>query len=261
MATPPIPDRDRLPYDPTTGLTIEPMATPGYYPGYSTLSQQDFWDEATREVVLKRVNNPPPIRFFSGENEALMRAVCDRLLPQDDRDAAHRVPILNYIDDKVYNKRIPGYRFETMPPIQEAHLLGLQAIDAIAQHLFQTTFIELGPRRQDEVLKTLHDGKPPAGDEIWRRMDVTLFWQLLLHDVVEAYYAHPYAWDEIGFGGPAYPRGYMRLRGGQPDPHEVNEKRYAWAPPVASRSGEIDPDYAPPPHPQAGRTGGAGGSH
>ena len=35
-----------------------------------------------------------------------------------------------------------------------------------------------------------------------------------MQDVVEAYYAHPYAWDEVGFGGPAYPRGYMRLERG-----------------------------------------------
>ena len=26
---------------------------------------------------------------------------------------------------------------------------------------------------------------------------------------------HPWAWNEIGFGGPAYPRGYARLGPGQ----------------------------------------------
>lgn len=51
---------------------------------------------------------------------------------------------------------------------------------------------------------------------------------LLVQDVVDAYYAHPYAWDEIGFGGPAYPRGYMRLEGGRPEPWEVEEQRYEW---------------------------------
>jgi hypothetical protein len=29
--------------------------------------------------------------------------------------------------------------------------------------------------------------------------------------VLSAFYAHPWAWNEIGFGGPAYPRGFMRL--------------------------------------------------
>ncbi len=64
------------------------------------------------------------------------------------------------------------------------------------------------------------------------------YWMLLLQDAVEAYYAHPYAWDEIGFGGPAYPRAYMRLESGEPEPWEVEEQRYAWAPPPASLSGD-----------------------
>ncbi len=257
------PDRreDLWPVDRQTGRPLPPKAQPGYYQGYSTLSQKDFWDEATRNLVLDRVDNPPPIRFFTGENEALMRAVCDRMLPQDDRDEAHKIPLLNYIDRKVYEKLIPGYRYEDMPPIQEAHLLGLRAIDEIARHMHAKSFVALGPRAQDEVLKTIHDGKPPAGDEIWRRMSVQHFWTLLLHDVVEAYYAHPYAWDEIGFGGPAYPRGYMRQERGEPEPHEKRERRYDWIHPPTALSGEYDPEYVAPPHPQRGIAGGSGGTH
>jgi hypothetical protein len=33
--------------------------------------------------------------------------------------------------------------------------------------------------------------------------------------VLAAFYSHPWAWNEIGFGGPAYPRGYARLSPGQ----------------------------------------------
>ncbi len=29
--------------------------------------------------------------------------------------------------------------------------------------------------------------------------------------VLSEFYSHPWAWNEIGYGGPAYPRGYMRL--------------------------------------------------
>jgi hypothetical protein len=29
--------------------------------------------------------------------------------------------------------------------------------------------------------------------------------------ILSGFYSHPWAWNEIGFGGPAYPRGYMRL--------------------------------------------------
>jgi hypothetical protein len=39
---------------------------------------------------------------------------------------------------------------------------------------------------------------------------------------LSAFYSHPWAWNEIGFGGPAYPRGYMRL-GGATGPASVRE--------------------------------------
>ena len=37
------------------------------------------------------------------------------------------------------------------------------------------------------------------------------FSSLLLRAAINVYYAHPAAWNEIGFGGPAYPRGYANL--------------------------------------------------
>jgi hypothetical protein len=262
MAAPSFPDPERLPIDPTTGRPLPVRAQPGYYPGYSTLGQQEFWDEATRAVVLARVQNVPPIRFFTPEEETIMHAVCDRILPQDDRDDAHKVPILNYIDERLSSGRIDGYHYENMPPDGEAHRLGLQAIDAIAHHLYNTSFVELGPLDQERVLETIHNGTPPAAHEIWQRMSVHHYWSLLLQDAIEAYYAHPYAWDEIGFGGPAYPRGYMRQERGQPEPWEVDEQRYAWAPPPLSVSGiDSTPAWAQA-HPHKGHPAvGQEGTH
>lgn len=54
-----------LPLNPATAEPMEPKAQPGYYPGYSTLSQNEYWDAATRKVVLERVQKVSPIRFFS----------------------------------------------------------------------------------------------------------------------------------------------------------------------------------------------------
>jgi hypothetical protein len=87
-------------------------------------------------------------------------------------------------------------------------------------------------------------------------MPVRRFFTMLVSDVVHVYYAHPWAWDEIGFGGPAYPRGYMRLERGEPEPWEVEERRYAWEPPRASRSGA----HGPGTHEQHGLPG-QGGTH
>ncbi|MGZ3584477.1 MAG: gluconate 2-dehydrogenase subunit 3 family protein [Ktedonobacterales bacterium] len=231
----------RLPIDPETGKPIEPRAQPGYYPGFSTLSQQAFWDEATRNVVLRRVHDVPPVRFFTTEEARLMQAVIDRVVPQDDRDDAHKIPILNVIDERLYAGRSDGYRYDDMPPDGEAHRLGLRAIDTIAREVFGAPFVELQPDLQERVLQSIHDCEPPVAHDIFARMSCKRYWMLLVQDCVEAYYAHPYAWDEIGFGGPAYPRGYMRLEGGKPEPWEKDEQRYEWSGPGWALSNDYMP--------------------
>lgn len=232
---------DGRPINPCNGEPLLPRAQPGYYPGFNTLSQKSFWDEATRKIVLDRVENVPPILFFTPDEAKLMTAVCDRIMPQDDRDSLHKIPIVNFIDQRLNEGRIEGYRFEGMPPDAEAHRLGLQGIELIATQMFARAFVDLSALEQEQVLKTIHDGAPPAGHHIWKRIPVDRFWLLIVQDVVGTYYAHPYAWDEIGFGGPAYPRGYMRLENGEPEPWEVDERRYAWKAPTGSPSAKFDP--------------------
>jgi hypothetical protein len=227
---------DRRPVDPRTGKPIGPLAQPGYYPDYSTLGQQAFWDAHTREVVLERVEKVPPIRFFTAEEARLMNAVCDHIIPQDDRDEAHRIPIVPRIDQRLYENKLDGYRFESMPPDQDAYRMGLKGIETMARHVYGRGFLEIGPREQDELLRSLHDNKPAAARDIWNRMPAHRFWMLLVQDCAEAYYAHPWAWDEIGFGGPAYPRAYFRLERGEPEPWECPERRYEWVAPPTSVS-------------------------
>jgi hypothetical protein len=236
------------PYDPSTGRPIGPVSQPGYYPGYRTLSQQKFWDAKTREVVLDRINDVPPIRFFTQEQARLLETVCAHVLPQDDRGPANIIALVPVIDKRLYENRHDGYRYADMPPDRDAYVLGLEAIDEIAHHLHGCGFVQLGPSERDEILKSLHDGRPAAGHRIWQQMPVHRFWQMLVQDCVEVYYAHPWAWDEIGYGGPAYPRAYVRLENGAPEPWESDEHRYEWKAPDTSRSDVFEPIRSPIEH-------------
>src|SRR6185437_16780100 len=101
-------------------------------------------------------------------------------------------------------------------------------------------YVDLPQLQQDLVLQVIHDGKPAAAKLIWKQMSIGRFWLLLMQDAIEVYYSHPWAWDEIGFGGPAYPRAYTRLERGEPEPWEVEEERYEWLAPSASLSGETE---------------------
>ena len=245
------------PFDSITGDELKPSVQPGYYCGFSTLAQKNFWDEATRNVVTSRTTDVPPVRFFSEKEAELINAVIARIIPQDDRTPEKHIPILPVVDDRLYKNELPGYRYEDMPPDREAYRLGLSAIAEMAQQRFQTSFIDLSVHRQELILKSLHDGTPDPEHPVWKQMPVHRFWALLAGDCVTAYYSHPWAWDEIGFGGPAYPRGYMRLENGQPEPWEVDELRYEWSAPVDSLS-ELDLETQPP---QYSSTSGQGGTH
>lgn len=194
------------------------------YPGYDVMSQQDHWDAATRQLILDRVANVPPIRFFGEDEARLLGAVVDRIMPQDDRAPGDRIPIVPWIDHSLYNNITNGYRYEDMPPQDEAWRLGLRGIDETARIRHGKGFQDLEPSEQDEVLVAVATSK--AEGEVWQKMPSKRFWDAhLTGQVCEHYYSHPTAWNEIGFGGPAYPRGYVALNHGLPDPWEVREVR------------------------------------
>jgi Gluconate 2-dehydrogenase subunit 3 len=240
-----------------TGDELKGLEQPGYYAGYSTMAQRKNWEEATQKTVTERVEKTPQIRFFSHEEAALLRAVIDRVMPQDDRAEERTIPILPVLDERLYKNSLNGFRYEDMPPDQEAYRLAIRALEEMAQTRFQQSFVDLTVHRQELILKSLHDGKPDPENAVWQNMPVHRFWAMLMEDCVTAYYSHPWAWDEIGFGGPAYPRGYMRLENGLPEPWEKDEQRYEWNAPVDSLS-QWEEEGAPPEH---GSLHGHGGSH
>jgi len=62
--------------------------------------------------------------------------------------------------------------------------------------------------------------------EAWGGMPSrTFFKQRMGHDIVLAYYSHPAAWSQIGFGRPASPRGYVRMGYDERDPWEAAEAK------------------------------------
>jgi hypothetical protein len=239
------------------GGELKELVQPGYYTGYSTMAQKKNWEQATRKAVTERVEKTPAIRFFSQAEAALLAAVIDRVLPQDDRVEERTIPILPVLDERLYKNSLNGFRYEDMPPDQEAYRLAIGAMEEMAHGRFGQSFVDLTVHRQELILKSLHDGKPDPAHPIWQRMPVHRFWAMLMEDCVTAYYSHPWSWDEMGFGGPAYPRGYMRLENGLPEPWEKDEQRYEWNAPVDSLS-ELEEESQPPEH---GSLHGHGGSH
>lgn len=198
------------------------MTLANRYPDADILAQRAHWDDATRAVVLDRVHNVPPFRYYDVEYRRRLEALCARIIPQDHRPPERRVPIAPWIDARCDRRVVDGVRFRDMPPNEVAWTWGLDGVDQTAQALFGERFTELDGHQQDQVLRAIAGGDPPG--EVWQRMPARRWWiHTAVRQISGAYYAHPYAWDEIGFGGPAYPRGYASLNFGMPEPWEPRE--------------------------------------
>lgn len=180
------------------------------------------WDDQTREAVAKRLFEVPDVRFFTEAEARTLAAVVDRIVPQPERGEAEKIPVVPWIDEKLHEDRRDGYRFADVPPQREAWRRGLAGIDDTARALFGEAFAELDGAAQDEVLRRIEAGDPPG--ETWTALPAERFFKsVLLLTIVETYYAHPTAWNEVGYNGPSSPRGHMRIWLGGVDPWEAHE--------------------------------------
>jgi hypothetical protein len=182
----------------------------GRYPDYDVLESAHLWDPVTRSAVLARAQEPPrTLRFFTASEAIVLRAFLDVVLAQDSEP---RIPVLEMVDAKLASGQGDGYRHADMPEDGEtwrrfaAHLDGFDGLDAEAREAW---------------VQRVHDGEPD-----WPDIDATKAYGVVMRHALSAFYSHPWAWSEIGFGGPAYPRGYMRMGVGDHkgrEPHEGAE--------------------------------------
>jgi hypothetical protein len=201
---------DKQPRDPSwlprqrRGITPQMI---GRYPDYDVLENTENWDEATRRVVTARLDPPGPLRFFTAQEEPTLRAFCDVLLAQDSEP---RVPVVELVDEKLAAGRLDGYEYEDMPNDRQTWRLVLQGLDGTAQEWHsKASFAACDSEDQEGIVKAFAAGSLVG--EAWVQLNVSHAWEVCTRMALEAFYCHPWAWNEIGFGGPAYPQGYMRL--------------------------------------------------
>ncbi|HVX32916.1 MAG TPA: gluconate 2-dehydrogenase subunit 3 family protein [Solirubrobacterales bacterium] len=197
--------------DPRPGLPRQRRGTTpqgfGRYPDFDVLAQGEHWDEVTRRVVLDRVERVPPIRFFDDREAATLGAFCDTVLAQDREP---RVPVLAMVDEKLHERKLDGYRHADMPPDPQTWRVVARKLDEEARRLRAEDFAAASQGIRDEVVRRF-----AAGELEWEELPVDKAWSVVMRMVLAAFYSHPWAWSEIGFGGPAYPRGFARLGPGQ----------------------------------------------
>ena len=159
--------------------------------------------------------------FLDAERFATADALCRRILPQPESPAA--APLAAMLDAKLLDDAGDGTREADMPHMRDAWVQGLHALDASAHARHAgARFTALRPADQDALIRDMEAGR--LDEPAWEGLSPAKFFKrLVLPDIPALYYAHPTAWSEIGFGGPASPRGYLRLEGGLRDPWEAAE--------------------------------------
>lgn len=198
---------------------------PSPYPGFDPLAEADHWEDRDRDLVLSRLRDVPELRFLSAEDALVLDAVVDRLMPQPDRDRQTRIPITPFIDQMLADDDTDGFRKDGMPWDPELWRQTLRGIDQTAQIRYGRDFHALELDAQDDVLAAIQHGH--AEGEVWQRLPAPAAFEKVLQEVAAVYYAHPSAWAEIGWPGPASKRGYMRTGYGQRDPWQPAEREVA----------------------------------
>ncbi|CAG7650411.1 gluconate 2-dehydrogenase subunit 3 family protein [Paenibacillus allorhizosphaerae] len=189
------------------------------YPFYDVMNEQRAWDDHTRHIVNSRVHTEGEYVFLMTVEAEMLRSWCS-LLMDDNRPEVIQY-VIDHFDQSLgsgkESQRKPGE-----PPLSQLVRGGLHALDQACQSMFTEHFFHLEAARQKQIMTDISEGQAlPA--EIWKPVPQTAFFQKMLSLTIDAYYSHPKIWSDIGYAGPAYPRGYVRMDLGQLDPWEPKE--------------------------------------
>ncbi len=195
----------------------------GRFPGFDVLNEVDRWDDVTAGVVLARLDPQPGYSFFTPAEQATADALFDRLLGQDEEP---KVPVLRLVDKRLALDMTDGWFYDGMPEDRDAWRLTLAALDKDARADHGDHFHALGHETQAAMLQGIFQA------DQWHGLKASCVWSLWTRYACAAFYSHPWAWNEIGFGGPAYPRGYKNIgvdrREGWEVPDSVGNDPVEW---------------------------------
>jgi Gluconate 2-dehydrogenase subunit 3 len=189
------------------------------FPGFDVLSQAPHWDQVTADAVAARVRPPPLPKFFTKAEEACARALLNLLTGQGRQDDKLAVPVLEMVDSRLAAGDTDGWRYADMPEDGQAWRDTLSYLDADANRRCGTLFADAPETDQKALVQAVQD----LTSADWHGLPAAHVWSLWTRYACTAFYAHPFAWAEIGFPGPAYPRGYKNAGVGKLEPFEVSD--------------------------------------
>jgi hypothetical protein len=191
----------------------------GRFPGFDVLDQEGHWDPVTASLVTARSGPPPAPQFFTATEQACARALLDQLTGQCDQPLG--IPLMEMLDARLSAGETDGWRYADLPEDGQAWRDTLGYLDQDAQEKHAASFAGLPRPGQAALVQAVQDSKE------WHGLNAARVWSLWTRYACTAFYSHPSAWSEMGFPGPAYPRGYKNPGVGKREPFEVADVRPA----------------------------------
>lgn len=181
------------------------------------LLASDLVTPPTRRALRERMRrNAVEPRFFEREAFRVIQAACDRLIPQPERERP--INLAGALDCRLSKGGGDGWRYAKMPSDPDMHVKGAAGLDQTAQAMFGCGFAQALGVERDAVLRAVQSGKAPG--EVWAEMDAACYFEELLALIVDIYYAHPLALEEIGYVGMADAHGWQAIGLDERDAHE-----------------------------------------
>jgi Gluconate 2-dehydrogenase subunit 3 len=191
----------------------------GRFPGFDVLTQSRHWDQVTADLITARTGPVPAPRFFTAAEQASAAALLNQLTGQCDEPLG--VPVMEMVDSRLAAGETDGWHYDDMPEDGQAWRDTLGYLDQDAQDRCRSGFADASRQDQAAIIQAVQDAKE------WHGMPAPRVWSLWTRYACTAVYSHPDAWSEMGFPGPAYPRGYKNAGVGKLEPFEVQDARPA----------------------------------
>ena len=189
-----------------------------HYPQFDVLDSSEEWDEHTRSIVLQRLETPSPLKFLSATESVQLSSIFEVLLDEARPEIIEFV--VGWYDSQLASDIGEGDREDANPPEAELVRSGLRALEVATHVTFGKSVSEVAKEVLVTLLADLQQGRIDAGMKWSTKLQQALFKKIHV-SATKAYYSHPTIWSEIGYAGPAYPRGYVRSEFGLTDPWEA----------------------------------------
>jgi hypothetical protein len=188
------------------------------FPGLDVLGQARHWDQVTADLVTARLSPPSGLAFFTAAEAACAGILLNLLTGQQDNQ---EISVLHMVDARLAAAETDGWRYRDMPEDGQAWRDTLAYLDEDAAARCGTTFADAPEDDQLAMIQAVQD----LAAKDWHELNAAHVWSLWTRYACTALYAHPLAWNEIGFPGPAYPRGYKNTGVDKLEPFEVRDTR------------------------------------